>query len=110
MLDPGVAGHVPGTFTDPVCGMMVAADSPHTAEHAGQPFKFCCAGCRTKFLNDPTRYVAATTPLEGTLQPAPAAQPSSGVAAGTPYTARCTLKSDRSGPGIVRSAAWRSSP
>ena len=43
---------------DPVCGMSV---DPHTtehkAEHHGQPYYFCSAGCRAKFLADPERYL-----------------------------------------------------
>ena len=43
---------------DPVCGMWV---DPHTAkhraEHDGQPYYFCSAGCRTKFMADPARYL-----------------------------------------------------
>ena len=44
---------------DPVCGMTV---DPHTtkhrAEHQGHPYYFCSAGCRTKFVADPARYLA----------------------------------------------------
>jgi P-type Cu+ transporter len=43
---------------DPVCGMAV---DPHTvknrAEHAGRTYYFCSAGCRTKFMADPARYL-----------------------------------------------------
>src|SRR5689334_21615768 len=43
---------------DPVCGMTVDPHkTPHRAEHAGHPYYFCSAGCRTKFLADPTRYL-----------------------------------------------------
>lgn len=36
---------------DPVCGMTVAvARARHSAEVAGALYYFCCAGCRTKFL------------------------------------------------------------
>jgi Cu+-exporting ATPase len=50
---------------DPVCGMTVDPHtSAHRAEHAGRPYYFCSAGCRTKFLADPARYLA----------PAPAAK------------------------------------
>ncbi len=45
---------------DPVCGVTVGPSSPHRAEYAGQHFRFCSAGCRTQFLNDPTRYLAAS--------------------------------------------------
>ena len=43
---------------DLVCGMKVAASTPHHAEHGGKPYVFCSAGCRTKFVNDPERYLA----------------------------------------------------
>jgi len=43
---------------DPVCGMTVSADSAHRAEHAGQPYFFCSAGCRNKFIAAPQRYLA----------------------------------------------------
>src|SRR5882724_6862510 len=49
----------PTASIDAVCGMTVEANSPHRAEHAGRHFGFCSAGCRTKFLTDPTRYLAA---------------------------------------------------
>jgi Cu+-exporting ATPase len=43
---------------DPVCGMTVDPyTTPHRAEHAGQPYYFCSAGCRTKFAADPQRYL-----------------------------------------------------
>jgi P-type Cu+ transporter len=43
---------------DPVCGMTVdPARSPHTAQHAGQTFYFCCAGCAAKFRADPQKYI-----------------------------------------------------
>jgi len=47
---------------DPVCGMMV---DPHTTTHSSQherhPYYFCSAGCRTKFIADPGKYL---TPAE----------------------------------------------
>jgi Cu+-exporting ATPase len=46
------------TLIDPVCGMTVKPDSPHHAEHAGTEFRFCSAGCRTKFIADPAKYLA----------------------------------------------------
>jgi Cu+-exporting ATPase len=43
---------------DPVCGMAVDPQStPHRAEYAGHPYYFCSAGCRTKFVADPQRYL-----------------------------------------------------
>jgi len=46
-----------GALIDPVCGMTVAPESPHKASHEGADYAFCSAGCRTKFLADPTRYL-----------------------------------------------------
>ncbi|GGE12750.1 copper-translocating P-type ATPase [Polymorphobacter glacialis] len=56
-------GNAPGTTVkDPVCGMSV---DPHTAahraDHDGHPYYFCSAGCRTKFVADPAKYL---TPAE----------------------------------------------
>jgi len=45
------------TVIDPVCGMNVRPDSPHHHEHAGQDYRFCCAGCVAKFRADPGRYL-----------------------------------------------------
>lgn len=46
--------------TDPVCGMTVSpGDDPPTAEHDGVVYRFCCAGCRERFVDDPARYVPA---------------------------------------------------
>ncbi len=43
---------------DPVCGMTVdPATSKHRAEHGAQVFHFCSAGCRTKFVADPAKYL-----------------------------------------------------
>jgi len=51
---------------DPVCGMSVTvAGARHTADALGVAYYFCCAGCRTKFLADPARYVAAAATARG---------------------------------------------
>ncbi len=42
---------------DPVCGMSVAPDAPHHAMHEGHDYRFCSAGCRSKFVADPVRYL-----------------------------------------------------
>src|SRR3712207_1185139 len=62
---PGHGGHahgpsapVPGAVKDPVCGMTVDPHTtPHRAEHGGKPYYFCSAGCRTKFVADPAKYL-----------------------------------------------------
>ena len=44
--------------TDPVCGMIVDPHATqHRAEHAGQPYYFCSAGCRAKFIAEPKRWL-----------------------------------------------------
>ncbi len=49
----------PGAI-DPVCGMTV---DPHTAKHRadyrGHAYYFCSAGCRTKFIAEPQKYLGA---------------------------------------------------
>ena len=43
---------------DPVCGMSVdPATSKHQADHAGVTYYFCSAGCRGKFVADPSRFL-----------------------------------------------------
>ena len=46
---------------DPVCGMTVAVgpDTP-SAEHEGVTYRFCCPGCRGRFVRDPARFLAAS--------------------------------------------------
>jgi Cu+-exporting ATPase len=48
---------------DPVCGMSV---DPRTAtlkaDHQGATYYFCSAGCRTKFIAAPAKYLGATKP------------------------------------------------
>ena len=47
-----------GGTTDPVCGMSVdPATAKHKAEHAGETYYFCSAGCKTKFTADPDKYL-----------------------------------------------------
>ncbi len=51
---------------DPVCGMGVkVAGARHTVEALGVTYYFCCAGCRTKFLADSARYLAAGAGARG---------------------------------------------
>ena len=72
---------------DPVCGMrVVPANTEHHAEHAGITYSFCSAGCRAKFVTDPTKY----------LSPRPAAPAAS---AGTIYTCPMHPQIRQEGPG-----------
>ena len=73
---------------DPVCGMTV---DPHTTAHRhthqGRPYYFCSAGCLSKFVAEPTKYL--------TGQPAVAAEPP----AGTIYTCPMHPQIRQTGPG-----------
>ena len=44
---------------DPVCGMLVTAESHHFHEHGAQMYYFCSAGCKSKFVASPLKYLAA---------------------------------------------------
>jgi len=79
----------PGKAVDPVCGMTVdPAAASHRADHDGETFHFCSAGCRNKFVADPQRYAAAG-PHEG----GPAAE-------GTIYTCPMHPEVRQVGPGF----------
>jgi Cu+-exporting ATPase len=62
---------------DPVCGMTVTERSPHSHVHDGHPVYFCSAGCMSKFIADPAKYVGVAPAV-----PEPPAPPT----AGTIYT------------------------
>jgi P-type Cu+ transporter len=101
MTDPKTCGHAhheahhhhhhgatADVTLDPVCGMTVDPEkTAHHAEHAGQDFHFCSAGCRTKFVADPLRY------LEKDRAPPPAAP------AGAIYTCPMHPEVRQVGPG-----------
>ncbi|WP_375450478.1 heavy metal translocating P-type ATPase [uncultured Devosia sp.] len=58
----GHAGHHGGADVgkaiDPVCGMTVTKDgAKHIATYEGQTYYFCCNGCLTKFMADPSAYL-----------------------------------------------------
>ncbi|MCO5157103.1 MAG: heavy metal translocating P-type ATPase [Aquamicrobium sp.] len=61
----------------------------HKAEHAGRPYYFCSAGCRSKFLTEPERY----------LDPAAAAAKAEPVPEGTVYTCPMHPEIRQIGPG-----------
>ena len=77
-----------GAYTDPVCGMTVQPDSPHRAKHESVDYRFCSAGCLTKFAADPAKYLAPTD-----------AKPEASVPAGTQYTCPMHPEVVRDGPG-----------
>ena len=45
-------------FTDPVCGMKVAADPYKHISHAGQDYHFCSSRCMDKFKASPQQYLS----------------------------------------------------
>lgn len=54
----GHGSKIRSAAVDPVCGMTVDPDrTAHHAGHEGREHHFCSAGCRTKFLADPERYL-----------------------------------------------------
>src|SRR5262245_1069537 len=56
---PGAGPDTSAAAVDPVCGMRVTiASARQKAEVDGVMYYFCCANCRTKFLNDPHAYLA----------------------------------------------------
>jgi P-type Cu+ transporter len=73
---------------DPVCGMTVnPATAKHKASHKGHDYYFCSAGCRTKFVADPAKYLEAN------------AKPAEPVPAGTIYTCPMHPEIRQEGPG-----------
>src|SRR2546428_13575590 len=44
------------TYSDPVCGMKVAADPAKSLLHEGTTYYFCSTRCMEKFSADPQRY------------------------------------------------------
>jgi Cu+-exporting ATPase len=61
---------------DPVCGMNVdPATSQHRFDYRGETFHFCSAGCRTKFVADPQKYLDDSKPKaavpDGTIYTCP---------------------------------------
>ncbi|WP_332640760.1 heavy metal translocating P-type ATPase [Brevundimonas sp.] len=54
-----------GAAVDPVCGMTVdPATAEHRAAHDGEDYFFCSAGCRTRFVADPDRFLGSAPPPE----------------------------------------------
>jgi len=64
-------------FTDPVCGMKVAAAPEKQVDYAGKDYHFCSARCMDKFRANPEQYVSPAA-----AQP----QPAQDAAPGTTYT------------------------
>ena len=97
---------------DPVCGMSVSPDSPHSLQYGGQTFRFCSGKCLSKFAAEPARYgaLAAGTgdghPAHRHHQSSPrqdsssAAAVSEAVPDGAVYTCPMHPEVRQAGPGI----------
>jgi Cu+-exporting ATPase len=59
---------------DPVCGMSVDPSGPHRHHHAGTTYHFCCAGCLSRFRDDPGSFLEARESPAGE-GPAPVSAP-----------------------------------
>ncbi len=70
---------------DPVCGMTVTPQSPHTLQHEGKAIYFCSASCKGKFAANPAKYLFAASD-SGSPASAPAPAMFEPVAAGAIYT------------------------
>ncbi len=82
------AGGDDKTKIDPVCGMKVDPhNAKHRTEHLGRPYYFCSAGCRTKFVADPDKYLSPKKKAEAPLP------------AGTIYTCPMHPQIRQIGPG-----------
>ncbi len=68
--DHGSEGAKVEKLIDPVCGMTVSEASEHHTEHDGQHHYFCSAGCKTKFVADPDKYLKPAS-VDQPEQPAP---------------------------------------
>src|SRR5215213_5563480 len=90
-------GHVDGPafgaeqrVKDPVCGMVVEPHTAkHRAQHKGRTYNFCSAGCWTKFVENPARYLDAGV-AQATAEPVPE---------GTIYTCPMHPQIRQVGPG-----------
>ncbi|HBX65436.1 MAG TPA: hypothetical protein DEG32_04550, partial [Balneolaceae bacterium] len=53
---------------DVVCGMEVDNDSPYQSTYKDKTFKFCSENCKTKFDENPEKYVARHQDSPATYQ------------------------------------------
>jgi P-type Cu+ transporter len=86
----GDASELRERHRDPVCGMLVdPRTTPYRQQYAGRPYFFCSAGCQSKFLDNPTKYLARS---EVTAPPA--------APEGTIYTCPMHPQIRQVGPGF----------
>jgi Cu+-exporting ATPase len=97
----------PAKSRDPVCGMIVTADTPHRLSHNCEDVLFCGASCKAKFEATPEKYAGADAPNEeaahapchanGHKHAAPAASPQ--APNGAKWTCPMHPEIVRDGPG-----------
>jgi Cu+-exporting ATPase len=58
-----------GAVLDPVCGMTVKPESPHSVVHEGTLYRFCAARCAERFRADPSRFLTPNNLTENNLTP-----------------------------------------
>src|SRR4051794_5579075 len=59
------AAPIPDTHIDPVCKMIVTAESAAgTFDYNGTKYYFCALGCRDRFAADPDRYLSAAEAVD----------------------------------------------
>jgi Cu+-exporting ATPase len=86
----GDAGESRARARDPVCGMLVdPRTTPYRQQYARRLYFFCSTGCQSKFLDNPTKYLARCG------MTAPPATPE-----GTIYTCPMHLQIRQVGPGF----------
>ena len=99
------------TVVDPVCGMKVVPEKAKAkAEHKGQSYYFCCAGCAQKFQADPEKYLNPPKPAGLIQLGMTAAAVASSSTAGDPAKrdathANTTHANASSSPAAILSAA-----
>lgn len=58
------------TAIDPVCGMQVEiASAKYSYPHQGSTYYFCCAGCQSRFAQDPEQFVGSEAPSGEAIDP-----------------------------------------
>ncbi|HEY0570871.1 MAG TPA: heavy metal translocating P-type ATPase [Enterovirga sp.] len=92
------AGEAAGREKDPVCGMTVDPETTaHHHELGGATYHFCSAGCRTKFIANPDRYLNPPEQDPTVTHPAMGSLPE--AAQGAVWTCPMHPEIRRDGPG-----------
>lgn len=73
------------TLKDPVCGMTVTDQSSNVFSYKGKRIYFCSAGCKTKFVSDPVKYLGKNSNEDAKILK-PIAIPTETAPSGTIYT------------------------